>query len=196
MSLTATAEHPGSDKREAILSAALGLFAAQGFHGTAMPEVAAQAKVGAGTIYRYFDSKEALVNALFRQWKLELGARLMGGVEPELPLPKAFHHVFTQLVRFAQECPEAFAFLELHHHAPYLDAQSLKVESDILEALAAWVQAGSEAKMLKALPPALLLAIAYGAISGLLKAVSQGYLVLTPALMKQAEACVWESIAR
>src|ERR1035437_2808422 len=42
------------DKREAILGAALELFAERGFHGTAVPQIADKAGVGAGTIYRYF----------------------------------------------------------------------------------------------------------------------------------------------
>jgi AcrR family transcriptional regulator len=62
-----------AEKRDAILAAALELFAERGFHGTSVPEIAERARVGAGTIYRYFPSKEALVNALFRAQKLELG---------------------------------------------------------------------------------------------------------------------------
>ena len=61
------------DKREAILQAALELFVERGFYGTAVPEIADRASVGAGTIYRYFESKEALVNAIYRQEKLRFG---------------------------------------------------------------------------------------------------------------------------
>ena len=63
------------DKREAILDAALELFAERTFDGTAVPLIAERAGVAAGTIYRYFDSKEALVNALYRRWKGELRRR-------------------------------------------------------------------------------------------------------------------------
>jgi AcrR family transcriptional regulator len=46
-----------ADKRDAILDAALELFAEFGFYGTAVPQVAEKAKVGAGTIDRYFENK-------------------------------------------------------------------------------------------------------------------------------------------
>ena len=59
------------ERREAILAAALELFSERGFHGTAVPLVAEKAGVGAGTLYRYFESKEALVNALYQRWKGE-----------------------------------------------------------------------------------------------------------------------------
>ncbi|MEB3734640.1 TetR/AcrR family transcriptional regulator [Halopseudomonas pachastrellae] len=55
------------DKRQAILSAALKVFAEGGVNGVPMPALAEQAQVGTGTIYRYFSSKEALVNELFRE---------------------------------------------------------------------------------------------------------------------------------
>src|SRR5580698_6363761 len=58
-----------SDKRDAIMQAALELFVERGFYGVAVPEIAERAQVGAGTIYRHFESKEALVNAVYRQEK-------------------------------------------------------------------------------------------------------------------------------
>src|SRR5215510_1382235 len=66
----------GKDKYEAILTAALHLFGERGFYGTAVPEVAKRARVAAGTIYTYFPSKEALVNALYRKWKQALGQQV------------------------------------------------------------------------------------------------------------------------
>ena len=70
------------DKREAILAAATELFVERGFHGTTVPEIAERAGVGAGTIYRHFASKEAVVNELFRLHKQALTARV------EVPNPQ------------------------------------------------------------------------------------------------------------
>jgi AcrR family transcriptional regulator len=53
---TLAKREPVSDKREAIMAAALDLFVERGFYGTAVPEIAEKAGVGAGTIYRYFES--------------------------------------------------------------------------------------------------------------------------------------------
>jgi AcrR family transcriptional regulator len=193
---TQTERSPASDKREAVLDAALKLFAAQGFHGTSMPEVAEKARVGAGTIYRYFDSKEALVNALFQRWKAELGQHLLGDMPPELPPREVFHRVWTRLAGFAQQYPEAFVFLELHHHQPYLDAESVRIEMGLLQMLGSFVETATAAGAFKALPPAVLIALGYGAMSGLLKAASLGHVTLTPKLIEQAGDCVWEALKR
>src|SRR5688572_20358566 len=69
------------DKRRRILDAALTVFAAKGYHGTSVPDVADAAGVGTGTLYRYFEHKEALVNEVYRDAKLQLRTALMAGVE-------------------------------------------------------------------------------------------------------------------
>jgi TetR/AcrR family transcriptional regulator, repressor of fatR-cypB operon len=55
----------GTDKREAILAAALRLVSRMGLHNTPMSAVAREAGVAAGTLYLYFPSKEAMLNALY-----------------------------------------------------------------------------------------------------------------------------------
>ncbi len=49
------------------MKASLTLFTDRGFDATTIPMIAAQADVGTGTIYRYFDSKETLVNVLYQE---------------------------------------------------------------------------------------------------------------------------------
>jgi AcrR family transcriptional regulator len=50
-----------------ILEAALAVFAEKGFAASRMDDIAARAKVSKGTIYLYFESKEAVFRALVRE---------------------------------------------------------------------------------------------------------------------------------
>lgn len=50
-----------------ILQAALSIFAEKGFAAARMDEIAARAGVSKGTIYLYFESKEAMFKALVRE---------------------------------------------------------------------------------------------------------------------------------
>src|SRR3954465_11279892 len=52
---------------EEIISAALEVFADRGFAATKLEDVARKAGVTKGTIYLYFENKEALFKALIRQ---------------------------------------------------------------------------------------------------------------------------------
>ncbi|MFG1606070.1 TetR/AcrR family transcriptional regulator [Actinoplanes sp. NPDC049265] len=51
------------DRRQAILDAASALFAQRGFAGTSMADIVAASGVATGTVYRYFDNKDAVVMA-------------------------------------------------------------------------------------------------------------------------------------
>src|SRR5262245_42768117 len=129
-----------SPKREAILDAALDLFADFGYHGTTVPQVAAKAGVGAGTLYRYFENKEALVNALFQKWKRELARYLMRDFPSDRSVRQQFHDIWVRAHRFALDNPRALDFLELHHHGSYLNAESIAVERELLIPIWAFVQ--------------------------------------------------------
>src|SRR5262245_48338315 len=95
-----------SPKYQAILKAATGLFCEQGFHGTTVPEVAARAAVGAGTIYRYFPSKEALVNVVFQYWKTALNDFLLDKFPLMAPFREQFRTFWLRMVDFARRHPE------------------------------------------------------------------------------------------
>ncbi len=58
------AEEPVLDRRQHILDAAERSFVRAGFHRTTMHDVAAEAGMSPGNLYRYFPSKDALVASL------------------------------------------------------------------------------------------------------------------------------------
>ncbi|GIU48120.1 TetR family transcriptional regulator [Shewanella sp. KT0246] len=60
-----------TDKKQAILDAALILFVEQGFHGTSTASIARKSGVATGTLFHHFPTKEALLNHLFVAVKQE-----------------------------------------------------------------------------------------------------------------------------
>jgi AcrR family transcriptional regulator len=65
-----------SDKRRQILDGARTVFLSAGYDGASMGEIARAAGVSKGTLYVYFDSKEALFEALILQEKASLAETL------------------------------------------------------------------------------------------------------------------------
>ena len=53
-----------ADRRHAILEAAVACFDRRGLHTTTTDDIAAEAGLSAGALYRYFDGKEAIVEAI------------------------------------------------------------------------------------------------------------------------------------
>jgi TetR/AcrR family fatty acid metabolism transcriptional regulator len=64
-----------ADRRDQILSAAVHVFAREGFEATRMSDVAREAGVAYGLVYHYFGSKDAVLLAVFREaWSRLLAA--------------------------------------------------------------------------------------------------------------------------
>ncbi|HKP55810.1 MAG TPA: TetR/AcrR family transcriptional regulator [Polyangiales bacterium] len=63
-------QKPAADRRQELIDAALVLMAKQGFASTSVDDIAREARVAKGTVYLYFDSKDALLDAIFEQQSL------------------------------------------------------------------------------------------------------------------------------
>lgn len=180
--------------RDKILDAALGLFASQGFDGTAVPEVARAAGIATGSIYRHFASKEALVNALYRQWK----GRLLAALQSDFPAsatPRAqFAHLWAALVGFAEAAPAAFDFLETHYHAPYLDAASREVEASVMSFARQFAESAARAGAVRDLAPDLAIAVVFGIFVNVMRKLRDGSLSDCERCSAEAEACAWAAI--
>jgi AcrR family transcriptional regulator len=62
-----------SDKRQAILDAAVHVFARQGFHHCRVADIAQEAGVAYGLVYHYFQSKDQILDTIFlERWNLLL----------------------------------------------------------------------------------------------------------------------------
>lgn len=74
--VTGSKEQWRSLRRRRLVDAAAKLFAARGFEATSMDDIAHQAGAGKPTLYRYFDGKNALFEAVFVDALDTLEARL------------------------------------------------------------------------------------------------------------------------
>ena len=181
-----------TDKAELILGAALDLFEQQGFDGTAVPELARKAGVGTGTIYRYFDTKEALLNALYQRWKSAYNDVVLAPFAPGLTIRERFGQYWRRMSGFARGEPRAVRFMEMHHHAAYLDATSREMSQRYLQVATAFIDEGVRAGVLKPLQPQLAAALLWGALIGLMKM----FPALDDAMVAQVEACLWDAVRR
>jgi AcrR family transcriptional regulator len=181
-------------KEETILDAALELFVERGFHGTAVPSVAERAGIAAGTIYHYFASKEELVNVLYRRWKGVVSRQVLDGFPVDKSAREQFRAVWERMTDFALSHPRQFAFLELHHHGSYLDAESLAMESQIVDFGIGMVKRAQAQQALKPIDAAELMAFAFGAFIGVFRHGIEKRIPLTRKVFLSAEQCCWEAI--
>jgi AcrR family transcriptional regulator len=183
------------DRRESILDAALRCFVERGFFGTAIPEIAAAAGISTGTIYHYFDSKEALVNALYRMWKQRIAQRVFMTFPQTAPPRTQFQVMWNEMVAFAMTEKTAFAFIELHNHASYLDAENLAIDRNIKDFARGVIQRAQNDGLLKRVDASVLMELVFGAFVGMMRAHWEGRIALGADVLRDAEQACWDAVA-
>lgn len=189
-------KRPEGGTREAILKAALTLFAERGFHGTAVPLLAEHAGVATGSIYRHFENKEALANALYQHWRHAQLQAWFGDFPTGLSERAQFHELWRRMARFYQDNPLVFTWLEQHNHAAYLDDESRKATRMVLKPTTMFLEVAAQKQLVKDLPPKLLVALADGVFLGMLRFAAAQHFKLTDDVLDAAEQCAWEAIRR
>lgn len=175
-----------------ILSAALKVFASGGVNGVPMPKLAQEAGISTGLIYRYFDSKEALVNELYQEQKLNMATGLFYNL-PDTDDPYvSFCEVWKRMVDYATNKPETFRFLELQDHRPYLTRKSFLVEKGMLTPLLAYYQSMQDSKIYRSdMRAEVLMTLFWGAFVNLFKAQGDKLLVLSDKDILDARESSW-----
>jgi AcrR family transcriptional regulator len=91
------ARSKSEDKRNALLSAATQVFAERGL-GAPTSAISQAAGVAEGTLFTYFPTKDELINALYREIKLELADAMMSNFPRRASIRNRFQHVWDRYV--------------------------------------------------------------------------------------------------
>jgi len=94
------------DKRNAILEAATHLFAERGLTAAPTSEISKQAGVAEGTLFTYFKTKDDLINALYREIKLELADAMMSDFPRKKNVRTRLRHVWDRYVNWGIANPK------------------------------------------------------------------------------------------
>jgi AcrR family transcriptional regulator len=95
-----------ADKRNAILDAATRLFAERGLTAAPTSEMSKLAGVAEGTLFTYFQTKDDLINALYREIKLELADAMMSDFPRKKSVGTRLRHVWDRWVNWGVANPE------------------------------------------------------------------------------------------
>ena len=110
--------------RQRLVRAALELFTTQGYHDTTTGQVAKKAGVAEGTIYRHFDSKQHLLNELYRgaaRWATRTAQEADGA---PLPVRDRLGQLAQRLVGGAVHEPAVVQLFLVDRLGPLLDEKS------------------------------------------------------------------------
>lgn len=191
-----------SDKRNAIILATIKLIAKYGFHGTPIALIAKEAGVGAGTIYRYFPDKDALVHEIFWQIDAELKECLLREYDASRPIRERFIHLLSGVFQYGLRHPYEFKFIEQFYNSPYgTNLRREKLFCQCAETcqslpLEQVFDFGRRQQVIKDLPSAALLALAMGPIIFLINDNIAGLIQVDEATVGATIAACWDAIKR
>src|ERR1700736_3590178 len=95
-----------------MLDAAARLFGTQRFHEVRMEDIAAEAAVGKGTLYRYFADKEELYWALLTHSSAQMLRRLEEVLEPAQGARQRLEAMVEGIIAFFDGHPHLFDLIQ------------------------------------------------------------------------------------
>ena len=184
------------DKKQAALEATLKLIAAQGFHGTPMSQVAQEANIGVGTIYRYFSGKEELINELYIFIKQRMTDTILREYSAEKPVLENFKATMKEIVCYMAAHPLELSFHEQYANSPLITQATKEQGVHIMEPVKDLFQQARSEKLLKDLPDEILFTLVTGAVFSLAKLyISVGAPVDEDVLAAETDA-IWDMIRK
>ncbi|MGJ5819040.1 TetR/AcrR family transcriptional regulator [Paludibaculum fermentans] len=99
------AKPKSEDKRNAILAAATQVFAQRGLSAPTAA-ITTQAGIAEGSLFTYFKTKDELINALYRELKLELADAMLAGFPRKQSVRHRLQHVWNGYVDWGMHHPE------------------------------------------------------------------------------------------
>lgn len=152
----------------AILEAAEDLIAANGLSGAPLAQIAKKAGVAVGTLYNYFEDRDALIRALFEMRRATLRPEMRAAVSKGAHLP--FEERLRAFVR------DVLATFEAHRKfvKVALETEHLKLlpnsttKTDLTNAITELVKAGIKEKLIATGHGELLPVLLQGGVKALL----------------------------
>lgn len=119
-------ESPSQELRNKILQACLTLFTTKGYFCTSVDDIRREAQISVGSVYNYFDNKEAIAVALFEDLSKTM-AKAMADILVDYD---SAHDRCRAAIAYLFECtesnPEAMHFIFYAKHSEFLpDVKSI-----------------------------------------------------------------------
>lgn len=106
------------------MEAAVDLFSTQGFHATPTQQISDRAGVSAGTLFRYFRTKEELIDSLYYSIHRALSEAVDEAIRPGIPVEDQIKNVKRQVLHWMFENPKKALFFEQFSSSPNITTKA------------------------------------------------------------------------
>ena len=180
------------ERRRQILDAAVRAFAEKGYHACRVSDIAEEAGVAYGLVYHYFESKDAVLETIFREMWGMLLAALNAVAAGDDPPPEQLRKVCAIVLRTWRDYPDVVRVI-VREVARSGDQLQREVEEIALAfaAIQRIIEQGQEQNVFRTdLSPRLGAWIVYGALEEILTGWVLGRLAGDEDEIREAERTV------
>ena len=179
-------------KRQMILTTAETLLAERGLYGLSMKLLADTAGIAAGTIYRYFDNKEALINELYQHITLETSQTFFRGWSNEQTPERKYKQLWNNTFTSVLENPERTIVIEMLFSQPSLASeQAAFFDSELFVPLRAFYQQGIDEQRFHDWKIPALMTLSFNSAISLAKKVMGNCLEISEIEINQVRDASW-----
>ena len=164
---TAATRERANGKYEAILRAAIKVFAGGGFFNSKVADVAREAGVADGTVYLYFKNKDDILVSIFNYYMEEaLAAGRARLAETDDPIEKLSRIVHAHLERLGRDRNLAIVFqVELRSSTKFMEQFSATKVAEYLEMIRSVIEEGQRRGVFRPeLNPKIVSKVLFGAL--------------------------------
>lgn len=142
------------------------LFVEHGAHAVTMAQIAQKAKVGVGTVYRNFKSKEDIIQQIWIWQKEQEGAFVFKDFKPKGTIRKQFDFLWERVIRYFVTHPLEFQFSYQFAASPILSREIHEIAMHEFLTFDRLYEIGIKKGMFKALKARHLRLFTFSTING------------------------------
>ena len=116
------------EKEKSIKEAVIKLILQEGFHGTSISKIAKEAGVSPATVYTYFDSKEIMLQDIYRGYMEEICHCILSGVHYGMDEKQLIEGLIRSYYDYIDENQDIFSFVDQFSNSPSLVSGCSEIE--------------------------------------------------------------------
>ena len=178
-------------KIERIHEATLVLVSEIGLAGLTMSKIGKKAKLGMGTIYTYFESKEEIINSLYQFLKKKHSRELFGSINIQQSFLEKFRILFQAFFKYRYYSQAENFFIDQCKSSPALTPYSRELEDNTFDKARDLMEEGKAQGIVKDMDNDLLLSYVMGGIVAYVDHLKNQKVTLTQSLIDTAfDLCI------
>lgn len=144
------------DKKRCIIESALDLIQEFGFHASPVSQVAKNAGVATGTIYTYFENKDALILGVYEYVAEEIRKYVSERDDPSMVFEDRFFNYWKNLTDFYEQNPAIHGFYDQFLNSPF-NSEEIQNKPNVWHEYAySFFESGISQGTIKVLNPSVL----------------------------------------